>query len=257
MIGAIAGDIVGSRFERQGMKQKCFDLFHPSCRFTDDTVLSVAIADVILHGHSCAPCLKDYVRRYPSVGYGGAFLQWARGPQREPYGSWGNGAAMRISPVGFAFDSLPLVLANAKAFSEVTHNHPEGIKGAQATAASVFLARTGSSKEEIQAYVTKTFGYELNRPLEAIRPHYGFDVSSQGSVPQAIRAFLESESVEDAIRNAISLGGDADTQACIAGGIAEAFFGKLDDDFEETVFAYLDSPLAKTVRAFRLSYPLS
>lgn len=205
MIGAIAGDIIGSIYEGRPIKTTEFPLFHRLCHPTDDTVLTVALADSILNRTDYVRCLKDYFHRYPQAGYGGSFVRWAMSLSTSPYNSWGNGSAMRVSPVGFAYDSLEEVLAEAGRSAEVTHNHPEGVKGAQTTAAAVFLARTGKSKEEIKQYVEQTFAYDLSRRLDDIRPSYQFDVSCQGTVPPAIIAFLESRDFEDAIRKAISL----------------------------------------------------
>ena len=250
MLGAIAGDIIGSRFERSPVKTTDFDLFHPDCRFTDDSVLTLAVADHILFGSDLSNTLKEYFHQYPDAGYGAGFMQWARSPSREPYNSFGNGSAMRVSPVGFTFDSLEAVLEKARAAAEVTHNHPEGIKGAQVTAAAIFLARTGNSKKEIKSFIETQFQYNLSEPLDAIRPQYTFDATCQGSVPQAIAAFLESESFEDAVRKAVSLGGDSDTQACITGGIAHAFYGKLPDIIAGEVFSRLDVPLRQIASLF-------
>src|SRR4051794_32513520 len=213
MLGAIAGDIIGSIYEHRNIKTTRFPLFHPLCRFTDDTVLTVALADSLLHGTRFVDLLKRYYRAYPRAGYGGMFHEWAQAEDSRPYNSWGNGSAMRVSPVGFAFDTLEDVLERARRSAEVTHDHPEGIKGAQAVASAIFLARTGKGKEHIKNYVEAAFGYDLGTPLDEIRESYEFDVSCQGSVPQAIRAFLESDDFEDAIRRAISIGGDRDTDA--------------------------------------------
>ncbi len=250
MIGAIAGDIIGSVYEWNRIKSKEFPLFAPDCTFTDDTVLTVALADAILHGKDYGTRMKRYYRRYPHAGYGGSFHDWARSRSSEPYNSWGNGAAMRISPVGFAFQTLEEVLAKAKTYTEVTHNHPEGIKGAQATASAIFLARSGKTKKEIRTFVEKSFGYDLSMTVDQIRPTYGFDESCQRTVPQAITAFLESEDFEDAVRNAISLGGDSDTLACITGGIAQAFYGGVPDLITRKVMEILDEDLGKIVRKF-------
>lgn len=225
MIGAIAGDIIGSRFEHAPIKTMFFQLFHPACRFTDDTVLTVALAESLLCGTSFVEAMRAYYRVHPHAGYGGNFHRWARSERPEPYNSWGNGSAMRVSPVGFAFGTLEEVLDQARRSAEVTHDHPEGIKGAQAVAAAIFLARTGQGKDAIEAYLRGTFGYAFDEPLDSIREHYSFEVSCQHSVPQAITAFLDSRDYEDAVRKAVSLGGDADTQACIAGAIAHAFYG--------------------------------
>lgn len=227
MFGALAGDIIGSIYERQNVKTTDFALFTAKSTFTDDTVLTVAVAECILGDKNYATTLKAYGRRYPNAGYGLAFRKWLASDSLLPYNSFGNGAAMRVSPVGFAYNTLEKVLAEAQNSAKVTHNHPEGIKGAQVTAAAVFLARQGSSKEEIKQYLTKQFGYNLEQTLDEIRPQYSFDASCQGSVPQAVRAFLESTDYEDAVRKAISLGGDSDTIACITGGIAQAYYQKI------------------------------
>ena len=224
MLGAIAGDIIGSVFEQHPIKSKEFPLFNRYSTFTDDTVLSVAIADSILRQKDYSTSLKMFGRKYPHAGYGGLFYNWMFSPGNAPYNSWGNGSAMRVSPVGFAFSSVEEVLDEAKKSAEVTHNHPEGIKGAQATALAIFLARTGQGKEIIREQITDRFGYDLDRSIDEIRKTYRFDVSCQGSVPEAIISFLESEDFEDAIRNAVSLGGDSDTMACVAGGIAQAHY---------------------------------
>lgn len=229
MLGAIAGDIIGSVYERHPIKTTAFPLFVTRSRFTDDTVLTVAVAYAILHGASYAASLREFGRRYPRTGYGGTFYQWLFSDDEEPYNSWGNGSAMRVSPVGLAFDDEESVLAQAEASAAVTHNHPEGINGAQATALAIYLARTGSDKESIRARISAGFGYDLARSIEQIRPAYRFDVSCQGTVPEAIIAFLDSHDYEDAVRLTISLGGDSDTLACIAGSIAAAYYGHIPD----------------------------
>lgn len=257
MLGAIAGDVIGSVHEGAGTKTKDFPLFVPGSTFTDDTVLTVAVADALLARRDYAGAFHEYFARYPYAGYGGAFFQWASERRRTPYGSWGNGSAMRVSPVAWAFDTLDEVLEEARRTAEVTHNHEEGIRGAQATAAAVFLARHGAEKESIRAEIARRFGYRLEQTLDELRPSYGFDVSCQGSVPQSIIAFLESSSYEDAVRNAISLGGDADTMACIAGAIAEAHYGGVPAGIEKQTLAALDPPLRETVERFRTRFGLS
>ena len=254
MIGAIAGDIIGSVYEWNRIKTKDFELFHAGCSFTDDSVLTIALADAILNDKDYVSLMKFYYRRYPHVGYGGSFHQWAGSGDSRPYNSWGNGAAMRISPVGFAFDTLEEVLAKAKKYTEVTHNHPEGIKGAQATASAIFLGRTGKTKKEIRDFIETSFGYDLSRTLDEVRPTYGFDESCQGTVPQAIQAFLESEDFEDAIRNAISLGGDSDTLACITGGIAQVFYGGMPGVIARKVMEILDWDLKDVTSEFMKVY---
>ncbi len=251
MIGAIAGDIAGSRHEFNPVKAvDGYALFCPDACFTDDTVLTVALADSILTGTPYVKKLKEYFWRFPHAGYGGSFARWATSKDEAPYNSWGNGSAMRVSPVGYAYGTLDEVLERARQSAAVTHNHPEGIKGAQATAASILLARKGKSKEQIREYVEKTFGYDLRRSLDAIRPTYGFDVSCQGSVPESILCVLESKDYEHAIRLAISLGGDADTMACIAGGIAQALYGGVPERIKAEALRFLDEPLRKVVDDF-------
>ena len=257
MIGAIAGDIIGSIYELENITTKEFPLFSPECRFTDDTVLTVAVADVLLNDGNYTEKFKEYCRRYPYAGYGTNFRNWALSSQSEPYNSWGNGSAMRVSAIGYAIDNLNSVLQEAKRSAEVTHNHPEGIKGAQATAAAVFLARTEKDKTLIKSYIQNIFCYDLNFSLDEIRPTYRFNpsgISCQDSVPQAIVAFLESTDFEDAIRNAISIGGDSDTIACITGGIAQAFYGDVPDAIARLVLNKIDEPLSLVVKAFANKY---
>ena len=250
MIGAIAGDIIGSVYEWHNIKTKKFPLFSDHCFFTDDTVLTVALADTILTGISYADNLKTFYRCYPDSGYGSGFHLWAQSQTSEPYNSYGNGAAMRISPVGYAYNDLETVLAKAAEFTGITHNHPEGIKGGQATATAIFLARRGKSKDEIKAYIETTFQYDLSKHVDEIRPTYRFNESCQGTVPQAIRAFIDSIDFEDAIRTAVSLGGDSDTLACITGGIAQAFYGGVPEPIESRVYAILDARLGEITRQF-------
>jgi ADP-ribosylglycohydrolase len=254
MIGAIAGDIIGSVYEHRPIKTKDFLLFSPRCDFTDDTVLTVAIADAILEGTAYVDSVRRIGRRYPGAGYGGSFIRWLHSADAGPYSSWGNGSAMRVSPVGFAFSTEDEVLAQAKATAEITHDHPEGVKGAQATALAVFLARTGTDKEGIRSRVADMFGYDMERTVDSIRPSYSFDVSCQGTVPEAIIAFIESQSYEDAVRNAVSLGGDSDTLACITGGIAEAFYGGVPDGIREKVRELLTPDLWTVTETFCRKY---
>lgn len=257
MFGAIAGDIIGSVFEGRPIKTTDFPLFGPRSTFTDDTVLTVAIADAILRRRDYAVALKEFGRRYPDAGYGGTFYQWLFSSQGTPYGSFGNGAAMRVGPVGLAFDSIPEVLREAERTAAVTHDHPQGIQGAQATALAVFLARTGETKEQIKKEITHRFGYDLTRSLDDIRPGYRFDVSCRGSVPESLIAFLEAENVEGAIRNAVSLGGDSDTMACIAGGIAEAYYKEIPPEMLQQVRQRLPKDLLTVVDAFHRRYGMS
>ena len=235
IIGAIAGDIIGSTYEWNNVKTTSFKLFTSVSDFTDDTVLTMAVADCILHNLDFSKTLWEYGRRFYDRGYGSHFKTWLRNEVRKPYNSFGNGAAMRVSPIGFAYDNLEKVLKTAKMSAEVTHNHPEGIKGAQAIAATVFLANIGKTKQEIKHYIQNTFFYDLNFTLDSIRESYTFEVSCQGSVPQAIVAFLESTDYENAIRLAISIGGDSDTIACMTGGIAAAYYKKIPTSIIEFV----------------------
>lgn len=250
MIGAIAGDIIGSVYEHNSIKTKDFPLFNPGSRFTDDTVLTVAVASSILSGNSYRNAIKDIGRRYSNAGYGETFIHWLLAEDAGPYNSWGNGSAMRVSPVGFAFNSEDEVLKQARKTAEITHNHPEGIKGAEATALAVYLARQGLSKGDIKEQIKGRFNYDLDRTVEEIRAVYSFDISCQGTVPEAIISFLDSESYEDTVRNAISLGGDSDTLACIAGGIAEAFYGKVPEDIYARVEEILPTDLMEITKAF-------
>lgn len=254
MNGAIAGDIIGSVHEGSGTKTRKFELIGPHNRFTDDSVLTIAVADSLLHDADLVDVLHDYVARYPDAGYGPRFIEWALNRQRVPYHSWGNGSAMRVSPVGFAFDTLDEVLDHAGRTACVSHNHPEGIRGAQATAAAVYHARMGKSKSQIRQYIEETFAYDLSEPLDRIRLTYEFDLSCQGSVPQSIIAFLEAADFEETVRNAVSLGGDADTMACIAGGIAQAYWG-IPQWIEDRTLAMLDADLLRVVREFNTRFP--
>ncbi len=256
MLGAIAGDIIGSPYEGRPIKTTDFPLFASRSVFTDDTVLTIAVADSILHGTDYATSLKIYGRKYPSAGYGGFFIEWLFSSDHTPYNSWGNGAAMRVSPVGFAFGSLDEVLSEARKTAEVTHNHPEGIKGAQATALAVFLARQGVSKDGIKREIVERFSYNLDRSLSEIRPTYRFDISCQGSVPESIIAFMESANFEDAVRKAISLGGDSDTMACIAGGIAHAFYKDVPAEISSAVTARLPEQFLAVIGEFSARYDL-
>ncbi len=250
MLGAIAGDMIGAPYEGQPTKRKNFPLFTAFSHFTDDTVLTVATADCLLHGGGYAEAYRRFARAHPHCSYGQRFRRWAFGEDRGPYYSMGNGSAMRVSPVGFACDSVEEVLEEAKRSAEVTHNHPEGIKGAQAVALAVFLARRGADKETIRQEIVGRFAYPLHQSLAMIRDDYGPAWSCPGSVPEAILSFLEAGSLEEAIRNAVSLGGDADTQACIAGGIAEAFFGGIPAEIESEVRKRLPEDFLAILDAF-------
>ena len=256
MLGAIAGDIIGSAYESHYTKSLDFELFTPQSTPTDDTALTIAVADCILHGKNYAVTFKEYGQRYPHAGYGGMFLKWLGNNSLAPYNSFGNGSAMRVSPVGFAFSNLDTVLLEAEKSAAVTHNHPEGIKGAQAIAASIFLARSGKSKEQICEYVEESFGYNLHQNLDEIRPWYRFDETCQGSVPQAIIAFLESNDYEDAVRKAASLGGDSDTLACMTGGIAQAYYGEIPQYIVIESKKRLDTDLWRIVELFNGKFGL-
>lgn len=250
MLGAIAGDIIGSVYEFEPIQTEDFPLFAPACRFTDDTVMTVAIARAILEGTDYAAAMKSFGRRYPDAGYGGTFIRWIFEDEVRPYHSWGNGAAMRVSPIGLAFDDPERVLLEAARSAAVSHDHPEGIKGAQATALAVFLARTGTGKVAIRREIAGRFGYHLDRTVAEIRPNYRFDVSCQGSVPEAIIAFLDSRDYEDAVRKAVSLGGDSDTLACIAGGIAAAHYGEIPPPIVATVRGLLPQEFLAVIDRF-------
>ena len=255
MLGAVLGDIAGSRYEFHRRKTKDFPLLSPDCRFTDDTVMTVAVASALLRWEEEGGEPEQYFveemrrlgRAYPDRGYGGRFARWLGTPEPRPYQSFGNGSAMRVSPCGWAAASLEQALELARASAAVTHNHPEGIKGAQAVAGCVFLARNGADQKAIRDFVTRDF-YPLKATLDQLRPNHTFEMSCQRSVPPAIQAFLEASDCEDAIRNAISLGGDSDTEACIAGGIAEAFFG-LPAPLARRAEEYLPAEFCQILRA--------
>ncbi len=240
MYGAILGDMIGAPYEfDRGGKTKDFPLFVDESRFTDDTAMTIAVADALLRvpREAADGVIRDEIvsslhrwgRRYPNAGYGGRFLGWLRTGSREPYGSYGNGSAMRVSAAGWLYDTIEETRRIARLTADVTHDHPEGIKGAEATACAIFLARTGSGKEEIRDCIVREFGYDLSRTCDQIRPGYYHVESCQKTVPEAVTAFLEGTDFEDVIRTAVSLGGDCDTLTCIAGGIAEAFYGVPDD----------------------------
>ncbi len=254
IIGAVIGDVIGSVFEWDNTKTVDFDLFNPRCTFTDDTVLTMAIADCILHKKDFAKTVLEYGRKYANRGYGGRFASWLKYGNLEPYNSFGNGSVMRVSSVGFAFDDIETVLEIAKKSAEITHNHPEGIKGAQGIASAIFLARQTKPKKEIKNFITSTFNYNLDFTLDEIRPDYEFDVTCQGSVPQAIVAFLESKDFENAIRLAISLGGDSDTIACMTGGIASAYYKKIPDNILDFVVSKLPDEFIKIIKEFDTRY---
>jgi len=271
MLGAIIGDIIGSVYEWDNIKTKDFPLFRDDCFFTDDTVMTIAIAEAIMNGgkrNDFIDSMKKWGRKYPNAGYGGNFVAWLNSDNREPYNSWGNGSAMRVSPCSWIMDCgfyarTGCWPSNAwkkvTLSADVTHNHPEGIKGAQATAVAIFLSRFYSGgysfdysspwtieqlKEEMKKFIENNMGYNLSRTLDEIRTTYKFDESCQRTVPEAIIAFLESNDFEDAIRNAISLGGDSDTIAAITGSIAEAAYG-IPEWMKDKALSYLDEPLIK------------
>ncbi len=250
MLGSIAGDIIGSVYEWNRIKTTNFPLFQLNSVFTDDSVMTVATAVSILDNVPYGQSYHDYGRKYPGRGYGDGFHRWILSDSPQPYNSWGNGSAMRVSPVGFAFDSVEEVLEQAKQSAEVTHNHPEGIKGAQAAALAVFLARKEKDKEIIRKEISQRFGYDLDRTIDRIRPNYCFDVSCQGTVPEAIIAFLESENYEQAIRLAVSLGGDSDTLACITGGIAEAYYAGVPEPIKAEVMKIIPPEFIEVIGRF-------
>lgn len=239
IIGAIIGDVVGSTYEFNNCKSVDVDLFDPNSTFTDDTVLTIAVADWLLNGGNLADIVHRYGNEYFDRGYGGRFIKWLVEDDKIPYGSFANGSAMRVSPVGFAASTLEEALELAKQSAEITHNHPEGIKGAQAVSSAIFLAKSGKSKEEIKKYITETFDYYLDFKLDDIRENYKFDVSCSGSVPQAIVAFLESTDFESALRLAISIGGDSDTIAAICSSISSSFYNTIPDDILNFVISKL------------------
>ncbi len=236
MYGAILGDMVGAPYEfDRGNKSKQFEFWNPGCQFTDDSVMTIAVAEALLRAgldgsevmikKALVESMQTWGHRYPYAGYGFRFGNWLESEDPQPYNSWGNGSAMRVSSAGWLYDSLERTREVARWTAEVTHNHPEGIKGAEATASAIYLARTGASKEEIRNYIISEFGYDLSRTCDEIRPSYHHVESCQETVPEAITAFLEGNDFEDVIRTAVSLGGDCDTLTCIAGGIAESFYG--------------------------------
>lgn len=256
MIGAIVGDIVGSVYEFDNIKTKDFELFRKDCEFTDDTVLTIAVAEALLKCNPFDECkfkellidtFHKYGDMYPDVGYGGNYLKWVENKNREPYNSCGNGSAMRVSPVSWYAKTREECEKLAKLSAEVTHNHPDGIAGAQATAGVIFLARNGATKDELKKYIEKY--YPVDFTLDEIRPTYKYEIVNKTTVPQAFRCFYEANDFEDTIRNAISLGGDSDTLAAIAGSMAEAFWG-ISEDVKETALSYLDDYLSDVVAEF-------
>lgn len=256
MLGAIIGDIVGSRFEWNNHRSKEFELFTSACKPTDDSIMTLAIAKALLSckgdyadlGKKAVYWMRKIGQPYPSCGYGGRFYGWMYSDDPQPYRSYGNGAAMRVSACGFIARSMDEAKALSKAVTEVTHNHPEGIKGAEATTVAIYLARTGGSMSEIREAIQNAY-YPLNFTLDGIRETYRFNETCQETVPQAIEAFLESTGFEDAIRNAISIGGDSDTLAAITGGIAEAYYG-IPETIRQSAEKYLNPELLNILREF-------
>jgi ADP-ribosylglycohydrolase len=254
MLGAIAGDIIGSIYEKNNIKTKNFKLFSENSHFTDDTVLTIAVADAILNEKDFIDTLKEYTLKYPDKGYGENFKIWATSSVRKPYNSWGNGSAMRTSPIPWSSSTLEETLKLSKDIASLTHNHPEGIKGAQAISSAIFLARKNASKEEIKEYIEHTFGYDLNRKSDDIRKTYKFEVSCQKSVPESIISFLESSDFEDSIRIAVSLGGDSDTLAAMTGSISEAYYKGVPGEIADKSMKLLPSELKNIVLDFQKKY---
>lgn len=255
MIGAVIGDIVGSVFEFDNLRVLDFPLFSSASTFTDDSVLTFATASVLLANGDYTATYQDFSRRYQGRGYGGNFWRWIYSDDPKPYNSFGNGSAMRVSPVGFAFENLEETLAEAKRSAEVTHNHPEGIKGAQATAQVIYMARKGASKAEIKQEIIERYGYDLSRPLDLIREVNEFNETCQGSLPEAISVFLEGQTYENTIRLAVSIGGDTDTISCIAGGMAQAFFGSIPAGIVRAARACLNPELLDILDRFQSQFP--
>ena len=253
MIGALAGDIIGSPYERKGfrIKTKDFPLFSKKSRLTDDSILTIAVAEALLTSTPYDIIFKKYAKRFPKAGYGFMFLEWAKKKDSEPYNSWGNGSAMRVSPIAWVFNNHVRVIEEAEKSAIVSHNHRDAIIGAQAAAVAVFFARKKRKKEFLASWIETSFGYDLQTPLDEIRPTYEFNSSCAGTVPQAIRCFLEGNSFEDCVRNAVSLGGDSDTLASITGAIAEAYYGIPPDILEKTARKIAKfSTLSKVVISF-------
>lgn len=250
LLGGIAGDIIGSIYEFNPVRFKDFELFKSNSTYTDDTVMTIANAEWLLSKGVLMDIMRKYGHKYPGAGYGGMFYDWLKSRCPKPYNSFGNGSAMRVSPVGWAFDTLEETLEAAKQSAEITHNHPEGIKGAQATAACIFMARTGKSKQEIKEYVETKFGYDLSRTCNEIRPTYQFNESCQGTVPESIIAFLESTDFESAIRLTVSLGGDADTMGAITGAIAEAYYNVIPEHIKNEVLKRLPEEFINVLGEF-------
>lgn len=264
MYGAVFGDIIGSVYELYNVKTENFPLFSPESHFTDDTVLSVAVAEKILNEKhsilnsrkSYAMWLKQYYRRYPNAGFGQMFSKWALSENLYKQRSFGNGAAMRVSAIGFSADSISELSKAVKDCCYYTHHHKEAVRGAKAVAAAIFLAKRHFGKEEIKTYITKHFSWNLNFTLEEIRDSYVFDSRTAYSVPPALEAFFESVSYEDAIRKAVSIGGDSDTIACMTGGIAQAYYRKIPEEIYHSGLCFLDSGLIRVLREFEEKYEI-
>lgn len=258
MLGAIVGDIVGSVYEDHPIKTTAFPLWHNDAKFTDDTVMTVACAEALLIAEGRRPKevrtavverMRYWGKKYPDAGYGRSFIQWLDTADPKPYGSWANGSAMRVSAAGWLYDTILKTTDHARYTAEVTHDHPEGIRGAEALAAAIFMLRNGKSKNEVKNYVRGVYGYDFMFTLDDIRPSYGFDVSCRGSVPQAFVSFFEGYDFESCIRNAVSLGGDSDTLAAMAGSLAEAHYG-IPKEIEEKALSYLDDEMKRVYDKF-------
>ena len=260
MYGALLGDMIGAPYEfDRGEKTKFFELFNPKVKYTDDSVMTIAVAQALLAcgrdageaeiTNAVVKAMQDWGARYPHAGYGSSFRYWLSDPNPQPYNSWGNGSAMRVSAAGWLYDTLERTREVARWTAEVTHNHPEGIKGAEATASVIFMAGKGYTKQEIRDYIVKEFGYDLSRTCDEIRPGYHHVESCQETVPQAIISFLEGTDFEDTIRNAVSLGGDTDTLACIAGSMAEAYYG-VPDALKKECVSRIEHDMRDVLKAF-------
>lgn len=258
MLGAIVGDIVGSVYEYNPIKKRNFPLFGSGCSFTDDTVMTIAVAEGFMNTLGMGPKevraeiisrMQYWGRKYPEAGYGGRFIAWLNESSPKPYQSWGNGSAMRVAAAGWLFATIQQTADHARYSAEVSHDHPEGIKGAESLAAAIFMLRQGKSKEEVKRYIRGVYGYDFRFTLDEIRPNYGFDVSCQGSVPQAFVSFFEGDDFESCIRNAVSLCGDSDTLAAMAGSLAEAHYG-IPTEIAEKTLSYLDDEMVAVYKKF-------